>query len=211
MFCKDVVELLPLFLDTALTPEESTAVEAHLATCSTCQELLAEYRREQQILQSLPLVAPPPSWRAELLAKVNADKGRREKPAWRYFATRLGSLAAALLLVVLFSNLYVVPHYLLDSSPELYGRIKMSETTTSQELMDQKVGIMAVSPEVEDAESRDKDATTFEAAGLTAAPGNAMQRRWWFWSSGISVAVWIAAAGYYYYRYRRGLQEQPDQ
>lgn len=223
MNCKDVVELLPLFLDAELTPDELTEVEAHLATCSNCQELLAEYRREQQILQSLPLVAPPPTWRAELLAKVSANERRRERPAWRYFANRLGTLAAALLLVVLLSNLYVVPHYLSDSSspdsssPEVYGKLMVDEITENpdpdagQEAADlEKINITAFAPEA-DSKSRGDEAPMFRTFGAAAASDNALQRRWWFWSSGISVVVWIAAAGYYYYRYRQGLQEQTDQ
>ncbi|HBR31770.1 MAG TPA: hypothetical protein DD733_06770, partial [Clostridiales bacterium] len=36
MNCKDVVELLPLFLDAELEPNLAADVEAHLATCSSC-------------------------------------------------------------------------------------------------------------------------------------------------------------------------------
>lgn len=253
MNCKDVAGLLPLFLDAELMPDVAIEVEAHLATCSTCQRLLAEYRREQQILQSLPLVAPPPTWRAELLEKVNNSKRRREKkPAWQYFVPRLGSLAAALLVVLLVSNMYVFPSYfagLPDDSMQqmrmLVGQAEPSEPIGNPEASgNPKVDsnpeaiIQATSSEdpeatTEAAPPEDPEATKeadpakeigimgfkvasddgdvkYSALRGVPSPGNDLQKRWWLWSSGISIVVWLAGAGYYYYRYYQRFREQTE-
>lgn len=257
MNCKDVAGLSPLFLDAELMPDVAIEVEAHLATCSTCQRLLAEYRREQQILQSLPLVAPPPTWRAELLEKVSNSKRRREKPAWQYFVPRLGSLAAALLVMLLVSNLYVFPSYLAGLPDDPMQQMRMlaglgeiadaqqSEPTGNPEVSgnpeaDSKTEAIMQAASSEDLEvtteaapSEDPEATKeadpaeeigimgFEASsddveakyfGLRGAtsPSNDLQKRWWLWSSGISIVVWLAGAGYYYYRYYQRFREQTE-
>lgn len=217
MNCKDVAELLPLFLDAELGPEAADQVGAHLATCSACQEILAEYRREQQILQSLPLVAPPSTWRAELLAKVSSSKPRREQPAWRFFVPRLASLAAALLVVLMVSNLYVFPTYWArpddDSQQRMMIMAVPGEFKDNEQLEpagDPKGVIEADPPENVGINDSKSEVEPYGLMGSIAAPTNNLQRRWWLWSSGISIVIWLAGAGYFYYNYRRRLQEQLD-
>lgn len=248
MNCKDMAELLPLFVDAELAPDVTIEVEAHLASCSTCQQLLAEYSRDQQILQSLPLVAPPPTWRAELLEKINSGKRRREKPAWQYFVPRLGSLAAALLVVLLVSNLYVLPSYLVGQPDDSMKQMRMLAGPGEIE------GVKQIEPDGSPTEANANPGVAIQAAssenpeaGIEAAPsGNQeviteaeppdeigimgfkstadqvdalkystlsyqdLQKRWWLWSSGISIVVWLVGAGYYYYRYRQRLLEQTE-
>lgn len=245
MNCKDVAELLPLFLDTELEPDIVAEVGVHLATCSTCQQLLQDYRREQQILQSLPLVAPSPTWRAELLDKVSNNRRRDKQPAWRFFVPRLGSLAAALLVVLLVSNLYVFPSYVAKGRPDddmqrmavltgprgiNPGQSETSggpeatmeadppeETYAAQSATDgdpeaimeadppEEIGIMGFTGKAKTtADAVDTNITLMQ---LAAPPANDLQRRWWLWSSGLSIVIWLAGAGYYYYRYRRRLRE----
>lgn len=218
MNCKDVAELLPLFIDAELEPEAAAEVEAHLTTCAACQEILAEYRREQQILQSLPLVAPPPTWRAELLEKVNKSKPRWEQPAWRFFVPRLASLAAALLVVLMVSNLYVLPTYWAraDNEPQQRMGILAAPGELNNEPLlkgdDNLEGVAQADPPSEtEAKGSESEADLFSLQRVVAAaPANNLQRRWWLWSSGISIVIWLAGAGYFYYNYRRRLQEQLD-
>lgn len=209
MKCKDVAGLLPLFLDTELEPEVAAQVADHLTTCSACQEILAEYKREQQILQSLPLVAPPPTWRAELLAKVSRNQHRREQPVWRFFVPRLASLAAALLMVLLVSNLYIFPHYLVISDDS--QRIGILAAPGNLELDGTPEAIIEADPpdnmNIRGLESKKEQ---LPVARYGAAPTDNLQRRWWLWSSGISIVIWLAGAGYFYYSYRRRLQKQFD-
>ncbi|NLW16777.1 MAG: hypothetical protein GX033_03870 [Firmicutes bacterium] len=216
MSCKDVAKLLPLFLDEELTAKERERVTTHLATCANCQQLLDAYRRDQEILRSLSPVEPPPNWRAQLMDRVNgtSKKGQRQFPAWKFFVPRLGSLAAALLVVLLVTNIYIFPSYLaehLEEEPLPEMRIMSS---TEQE----NHGV----PAEPDTASKDDPPTEIAIAGWTAAdlqkdarslatnPADQLQKRWWFWSSTLGVFIWLTAAAYYYYRYRRILKEQTD-
>ena len=58
MNCEQVEELLSAYLDNMLAPEERRQVAAHLQTCRTCTQMLADYRRNDALLARLPRVAP---------------------------------------------------------------------------------------------------------------------------------------------------------
>ncbi len=51
--------LLSAYLDGELGADERLRVEAHLAGCGRCQELLSDLRRVKGLLAELPLEAPP--------------------------------------------------------------------------------------------------------------------------------------------------------
>lgn len=250
MNCKDVAELLPLYMDAELAPDTTSAVEAHLATCSDCQGLLAEYCRTQSILQSLPLVAPPPTWRAELLEKVSG-KRRRALSAWRFFVPRLGSLAAALLVILLVGNLYIFPSYVaqgrhdgllrgmgaLAGAPEMEDNKQQEPEVTNEATLysssaepeddkpqkpyaglkaadtearppEEETGIMVFQATAD--ELAGKRAGPEEAAVAAASPSNDLQKRWWLWSFAMGIVIWVAGAGYCYYRYQHHLRELTD-
>ena len=226
MNCRDVAELLPLFLDEELAPDEMNKVATHLTTCSSCQQTLAEYRREQQILRSLPPVAPPLNWRAELMERVRNCKPQRRPSALKFLVPRLGSLAAALLVVLLVTNLYVFPTYVLDTYQEPPREMRMTSTGQQEVIFGAPVepdDAPDGSPEssLEDGDSQmiagfmslktADDLTKQDTAlSLAAFSANELQRRWWLWSSSLCMVIWLAGAGYYYYHYRRRLHEQTD-
>ena len=66
MSCEHVEELLSAYLDNALTPQERVVVQEHTSTCSTCREILADYRRFDVLLMDMPRVSPG----AELRDKI---------------------------------------------------------------------------------------------------------------------------------------------
>ncbi|HBK86699.1 MAG TPA: hypothetical protein DDZ53_11790 [Firmicutes bacterium] len=215
MNCKDVVELLPLFLDAELEPNLAADVEAHLATCSSCQQLLQDFKREQQILRSLPSVEPPPAWRAELLAQVGVTK-RRAKPAWQYFVPRLGSLAAALVVMLLVSNLLVFPTYFRPKDKDMPGespKLMMSAPQNTEEAPaanEPALSALFTAGAMKSRENIAADADDTEVMALAEAPTDNLQMRWWIWSSSLGIVIWLSGAGYYYYRYRRLLREQTE-
>jgi len=208
MNCREVADLLPLFLDEELAPDEMKEVSNHLSVCSSCRQLLAEFKREQQILRSLPPVAPPPTWRAELLKRV---KNQRRPSAIRFFVPRLGSLAAALLVVLLMTNLYVFPSYVLNrhhGAPPEY-RIAVSENPEVANDPSEPDGAQTNPETTEKLQFFDLNQKADDLVRLTATSDNSLQRRWWLWSSSLCLVMWLTGAGYYYYQYRR-LQEQID-
>lgn len=234
MHCKDLEERLSLYLDAELEVDEATAIEAHLTTCADCRALLAEYRQDQQVLRSLPLVAPLPGWRAELLHKLDSSRSRSRRPTWRHYTARLGSLAAALLIVVLFSNLYLVPTHVLPRNTALRGREQIvlegpddaapmlqgmgdalkeqhhNEQLEIEEPAEERRAGTPSDPSQEVAAQPESQEETMmvQATGLMAAelPLDPLQQRWWLWTIALSLLVWMAAAGYYYYRYRQSWQ-----
>jgi anti-sigma factor RsiW len=53
--CQELVELLTDYLEGALTPDEVTAVERHLALCDGCAAYLDQIRVTIEALGSIPL------------------------------------------------------------------------------------------------------------------------------------------------------------
>ncbi len=68
MNCEQVEELLSAYLDNMLAPEERRQVAAHLQTCRSCTEALADYRRNDILLSRLPRVAPDPTLRERIFS-----------------------------------------------------------------------------------------------------------------------------------------------
>jgi hypothetical protein len=92
-------EQLSAHADNALSPQETAEVQAHIATCSECQERLDGFRAVASLLRRLPEVEPPRDFALGprlLVDPPNVVRLRR----W-YTATRAaaGSLAAVFVLL----------------------------------------------------------------------------------------------------------------
>lgn len=68
MNCEQVEELLSAYLDNMLAPEERRQVAAHLQTCRSCTQALADYRRNDALLARLPRVAPDAALRERIFS-----------------------------------------------------------------------------------------------------------------------------------------------
>lgn len=69
-----VHDLVGAYVLGAVTPEESTLVEQHLATCAACRHLESELREVESLLPSLAgEMAPPPDLKSRLMAMVTAE------------------------------------------------------------------------------------------------------------------------------------------
>ncbi len=226
MSCKTIESKLALYMDNALTPVESQAVDAHLESCPVCNSLLVELRRDRASLQSLPTVLPPAGFRAELLRKAALIKPQRQSVV-RYLVPRLSSLAAAIMVVLLASNLYVFPS-LWPGQPvadETQPRIMLRSPGAPDAGMLQISGAGATDPDasaksgeaagkqVEDA--RLESTTTGEGqVSIQAAPPE--QRfstlaeavpgdgpNLWLWSSLAGAGLFGLGTGFFVFRYRR--------
>ena len=94
MNCEQVEELLSAYLDNKLAPEERRQVAAHLQTCSSCSELLADYRRNDTLLARLPRVTPDPALRERIFSspdylEATGEPFENEAPAGRNTVPRL--------------------------------------------------------------------------------------------------------------------------
>jgi anti-sigma-K factor RskA len=73
--CTEATELVPGFVLGALEPDEAAAVRAHLATCSAVHQEVDDLGSTASVLlESVPLVEPPPALRARLLGAAAAGQ-----------------------------------------------------------------------------------------------------------------------------------------
>ena len=80
MNCEQVEELLSAYLDNMLAPEERRQVAAHLSTCRTCTQALADYRRNDVLLARLPRVAPDAALRERIFSSPDFLELTGESP-----------------------------------------------------------------------------------------------------------------------------------
>lgn len=99
-------ETLSTLADQRLPPRELARARAHLRPCATCSTRLEDFARVRELLRALPDLAPP----RDLTVgprPLEAAPGRRSAPRTWYAAARvLGSLSAALFILLLGSDLY---------------------------------------------------------------------------------------------------------
>lgn len=77
--CQEVVELVNEYLGHALTPEDRTAFEAHLATCPPCTTYLTHMKTVLNVASSLGKDSPPADVEPQLMAMFQSwrDKNSR--------------------------------------------------------------------------------------------------------------------------------------
>lgn len=71
--CDEYLELISARLDGALSPEENTRLEEHLAGCPDCRALAEELSALHAAVAALPPVAPPPDLAGRVMEAVRAD------------------------------------------------------------------------------------------------------------------------------------------
>jgi anti-sigma factor RsiW len=104
MTCQDALERVDLYLDRALRPAESRAVEAHLLVCAGCRaEVEAAEAVETRLRNALGDEAPPHHLWSRIAAHLRADNSRaqpaeRRPPVWRL--SRRAAIAASALFAI---------------------------------------------------------------------------------------------------------------
>ena len=66
MTCERFEELLSAYLEGDISPEEKREMDAHLASCPACAELLTVFRETQEALKGFPEAEPSPALIARL-------------------------------------------------------------------------------------------------------------------------------------------------
>lgn len=98
--CDRALELLSLELDGALTPEEQTELEAHLATCSGCRAAAEELRQLHTLLPELEEEVPDGLHQA-IMDRIGAEKVVPLSRARKSFRLRQWASLAAVFAVIL--------------------------------------------------------------------------------------------------------------
>lgn len=106
--CQIIEPLLAAYALDALDPDEREQVEAHLETCDSCQQTLAEYRAvSDELLLAVKPVDPPARLRAQLLARTAQEEKQPVKasrwriPNWGW----VSMVGTAVLLILLVFNI----------------------------------------------------------------------------------------------------------
>ncbi|MEG2119254.1 MAG: zf-HC2 domain-containing protein, partial [Pseudoflavonifractor sp.] len=115
--CEDYFELISARLDGALSPEDTAALDAHLAVCPECRLLAADLAELHSALPTLS-AAPPADLIPNVMARIHAENAKVlpfPAPAKRGLHRRaFGSIAAVLAVVVLGASL---SHFGAPSAP----------------------------------------------------------------------------------------------
>jgi len=80
--CKDINNLLPAYLEDALSPAERKHVEEHLAGCSSCRQAIADLKKAADLLHNLEEVEPPPFFEQRIMAAIREENKQRQS-VWR--------------------------------------------------------------------------------------------------------------------------------
>jgi anti-sigma factor RsiW len=97
MNCERIENQLIAYLDGKAKPAERRQVESHLAECAACRQRVDEFRLVARLLDELPVVAPSPSFDAELRARVAAEPQRASLWGWMMPSPQFAFAVTALL------------------------------------------------------------------------------------------------------------------
>jgi hypothetical protein len=117
MKCKTIREQLPdVALSTSTAPPE---VEAHLAGCHECADMLKALRATMNLLDEWKAPEPSPFWDVRMQARLREEQNRQVSSGWlQWFRRPALSVAAALSLVVGI-GLYSAGRFIHDSESQL--------------------------------------------------------------------------------------------
>jgi len=99
MTCRDIRELLDVYVEGELHPTEVTQVESHLGTCSDCRWWVTHLQQMSHVLALLPTELPAPELTGRILAHLNSMVPARHV-SWRSFLpVALGACFATLVML----------------------------------------------------------------------------------------------------------------
>lgn len=75
--CRDVEELLPLYVDDSLSGEDKKAVEEHLQSCPGCAKAIAQLQKTKTFIDGLHEVEPPPWFKQKIMAQVRREEEKK--------------------------------------------------------------------------------------------------------------------------------------
>lgn len=100
MDCNKIKDMITLYIDGELEDEGKKQVEEHISNCLDCKKELEEYKKIIHILENIADEEPPKGYCKRLHEKL-LSVAKQNKTRKRIIFMKYGSIAAALLLVVL--------------------------------------------------------------------------------------------------------------
>lgn len=80
--CEEYTRLISAALDGELSPREQAELDAHLARCPQCREVMDQLSGLRQTLAQLPPVPPPPQLKDDIMAAVAQHPVPRRGSRW---------------------------------------------------------------------------------------------------------------------------------
>jgi|GEM_PF-2730744 len=84
MHCDKIKEMMSDYCEGKIAPAMLVPLENHLAQCDACRREVQEMKELWNILDNAPVVAPPPSLRAQVWSQIDAESEenrRRPQPS----------------------------------------------------------------------------------------------------------------------------------
>ena len=141
MECKQIQDLLPAFLEGALSSFEKRLVDEHLATCKRCTAALEDQKKSTLLVQGLDEVEPPPWFTQKVMSRVREEAGRKKGDVFHrlFYPLRvkipIQALASALIVVLaLYVYRSVEPEMKVVQAPsEIASRGSVPENQLQQQ------------------------------------------------------------------------------
>lgn len=135
--CKDILNLIPMYIDTSLDTKESDRVAEHINSCEKCH---AEFMLMSSVMKKtreLPDIKVSSDFHDNLMQKVRkqqAEKHKKRIALLRRSSMGVAAAAVVALSVVGFSNLKNAPTDIDTQSPVLsVPEVKKTEATDNKE------------------------------------------------------------------------------
>jgi hypothetical protein len=107
--CKDIENILPLYLDNLLSDADKRAVEEHLKSCPHCAKVLAQLQKTGKLVDGLGEIEPPPWFKQEIMAKVCEEAEKKSFTQKWFYPLRIKisiQVFATIFIVVLAVYIY---------------------------------------------------------------------------------------------------------
>ncbi len=167
MNCENMKELLNAYIDNLLSGSDKEAVEAHIASCSSCKRELDELTQAVNVVKKLDRIVPPPWFSEQVMINIRKEEDRKKGIISRLFLPLYIKLPIEAFATVVIAVLAIYLYRSLEPQwkPLMYSPQSVQESTAPQ--------VQAVPDKAAKAGSyeADKLAQTTESAASEKASG----------------------------------------
>lgn len=147
----DIRHKLSEYLDGSVTPEEQSAIEAHLAACAECSGAMTELRKTIEAMKQVEEVEAPAWMTSKIMAKVR--EGQKAKTSfWHRLFYPLAVKIPIQTVAVLFLTITAYYIYTSTNPAEKYGDAQLSQVAKEEArpapgMIERKEPELSASPE----------------------------------------------------------------